>query len=96
MGFKLLTVLSDTKIRALHRSLRRREHSAASVFELFAWLQQGLMAYHAQPSHFLYAIVGIDNGPVARNQLSRYLTGVFDRDGVREYVVEAIRIRLFR
>jgi hypothetical protein len=45
------------------------QRGAAGVFELFARLQQRLVADHAQAAHFFNVVVGIRDDPVARNQL---------------------------
>ena len=91
---ELVAVLGDTKVLAPHRTLRRGHLGAAAVLELLARLQQRLMADHAQAAHFLLAVVGVDNHPVARDQLGGDRAGVLDGDGVGEHVMVALGLGL--
>ncbi|EEF27060.1 conserved hypothetical protein [Ricinus communis] len=69
---------------------------AARVFELFARLQQRLVADDAQAPHFLHLVVGVRDHPVARDQLGRDGARVPDRDGVGEHVLRPLRVGLLR
>ena len=67
---------------------------AARVLEALAGLQQRLLADHAEPPHFLDAVLAVGDDPVAADELRRHAAGVGDRDRVGEHVLVARRIGL--
>ena len=69
---KLLAVVGDHLVAALHRADRRLEHGTAGVAEALARLQVRLLADHAVAAHFLHLAVGVGDDPVAGQQPGRH------------------------
>lgn len=93
---KTLAVLGHAEVRAAHRPDRRRDHGPARVFEMLARLQQRLVPDDAEPLHFLHVVLAVRDDPVTGDQLRRDLSGVADRQRVRECVLTVIGVGLFR
>ena len=91
---EFLAVFSHTEITAVHGAGGRAQAGAAGVVEFFAWLQQGLVADHAQTPDFFIQAIGVIDIPGAGYQLRRYRAGVGDGDVVREDVQALIGRRL--
>ena len=81
-------------VTAPHGADRGFQHGARGVDELFARLEQGLLADHALATNFLDLLVGIGNHPVARQQLRGLAPVVLDGYGIGEHVVVLLGIGL--
>ena len=55
----------------------------------------GLLPDHAQPAHFLHALVAVGDDPVAADHLGRVFAGVGDANGIGEHELVLARIGLF-
>ena len=81
-------------IGAAHRAHRGGQRAAAGVFEGLAGRQR-LLPDHAQPAHFLHALVAVGDDPVAADHLGRVFAGVGDANGIGEHELVLARIGLF-
>ena len=91
VDIKLFAIHSDAKVAAVHGACGGAQARAAGVFKLFAGLQQGLVADHAQAFDFFVQAVCAVDVPGARNELGRYLARVGDLDGVGEHIQIILR-----
>ena len=61
---KLLSVIGQHLVTALHAADRGLQHGAAGITKTFAGFQVRLFADHTFPTHFLGLAIGIGDDPV--------------------------------
>ena len=83
-------------IRSLHRTERRLQWAARSVFERLPWVESRLLTDDAKSPNLLDTIFGIGDGPVPTDQLYgiRALVGDLDRVEKKPEVAQRFGPRL--
>src|ERR1043165_5491495 len=85
-----LGMLGDAQEAAAHRAMAGPDLGPGAVLEALARLQQRLVADDRQPVDFLRLAVGVDDGPVAADQLRGDVAAVLDGDRVAERELVAL------
>ena len=95
-NIELHAVSSLHLVAATHCADLCGQYGAAGIFETLVWLDQGLLAYHTLPAHFLYVVMGIGDNPVAADEFGGAAAKIGDGDGVGKHKTVARLVGLLR